>query len=157
MALRNVRIDGDPILRKTSKEIKEVTEKIRLLAEDMFETMDHEKGVGLAAPQIGILKRIVVIDSGEENERFALINPVIQESEGSQIATEGCLSIPNFTGYVDRPEKLRVSYLNLQGDEKEIKAEGFLARIICHELDHLDGVLFKDKVELVPEEDDIND
>jgi len=144
MALRNVRKEGDIILRKKSKKVEEITDRIITLIEDMKETMHEADGVGLAAPQIGILKRIVVIDVGEGS--ITLINPEIINAEGSQIDYEGCLSIPGEQGKVDRPLNVTVRALNEKGEEFEMQGEGLLARAFCHEIDHLDGVLYIDKV-----------
>ena len=147
MALREVRIDGDEVLRKKSREVDEVTDRIKSLLDDMLETMYYEDGVGLAAPQIGILRRIIVIDDRNDSGPIKMINPVILESSGSEKDIEGCLSVPDRSGIVERPEKLKVKYLNENGEMKELEAEGFLARIICHEVDHLDGILYIDKME----------
>lgn len=143
MALRQVRTDGDPILRKKSKEIKEINEKILTLIEDMVETMNHEGGIGIAAPQVGTLRRVIIAEIN--GEQIPMINPVIIKSEGSLIDIEGCLSVPNFRGSVDRPESIELKYTNVDGEEVSMSLNGYDARIICHEIDHLDGVLFKDK------------
>lgn len=143
MALRNLRIVEDEVLRKRAKEVKEINDKIKVLVQDMFETMYEENGVGLAAPQVGILKRIFVIDVGEGPIVF--INPeIIETSKETQTDIEGCLSIPGRRGYVVRPQKVKVKTLNLDGEEKIIEAEGLFARAICHENDHLNGQLFTD-------------
>ncbi|MDO4766321.1 MAG: peptide deformylase [Eubacteriales bacterium] len=143
MALRNLRIVEDEVLRKRAKEVKEINDKIKVLVQDMFETMYEENGVGLAAPQVGILKRIFVIDVGEGP--IAFINPeIIETSKETQTDIEGCLSIPGRRGYVVRPQKVKVKTLNLDGEEKIIEAEGLFARAICHENDHLNGQLFTD-------------
>ncbi len=148
MALRNIRVIGDEILYKRSKEVKEVTEKTRQLVEDMFETMYEAEGVGLAAPQVGILKRIVVIDvSEEQNSPIVLINPVITHMEGEQRGSEGCLSVPGKAGIVIRPNLVRARALDLDMNEIEIEGEEFLARAIIHEVEHLDGKLYVDKVD----------
>lgn len=143
MAIRQIRFDGDDILRKKCKEIKEVTERTRTLIDDMFDTMYEANGVGLAAPQVGILKRIVVIDVDYENP-YVLINPVIVEKDGVQTGDEGCLSLPGKVATVTRPNHVICRCLNEDMEEIEIEGEGLLARAICHELDHLDGVLYKD-------------
>ena len=148
MALRNIRKDHDGILRKKSKPVSEINDNIRSLLKDMSETMYANNGVGLAAPQIGILKRIVVIDDGE-NGLLKLIDPEIIGSEGEQISTEGCLSVPEYNGDVKRPAKVHLKAMDENGSEIQLTGEGFLAVIICHELDHLDGVLFTDKAEEV--------
>ena len=148
MALRNIRVIGDEILYKRSKEVKGVTEKTRQLVEDMFETMYEAEGVGLAAPQVGILKRIVVIDvSEEQNSPIVLINPVITHMEGEQRGSEGCLSVPGKAGIVIRPNLVRARALDLDMNEIEIEGEEFLARAIIHEVEHLDGKLYVDKVD----------
>lgn len=144
MALRNIRVEGDEILRKKSRKVEEINERILTLIEDMKETMYAADGVGLAAPQIGILKRIVVIDVG--NGPITLINPEIIKEEGNQVDYEGCLSIPGEQGKVERPYKVTIKALNEKGEEIELEGEELLARAICHEVDHLDGVLFIDKV-----------
>ncbi|MBU3195578.1 peptide deformylase [Clostridium algidicarnis] len=144
MALRNIRIYGDPILRKKSKPVEVVNDRIKILIKDMFQTMYYEDGVGLAAPQVGILKRVVVVDIGEGP--IALINPEIISKEGSYIDTEGCLSLPEEQGDVERPQHIKVKALNEEGKEINFDAEDLFARAICHEVDHLDGILFTDKV-----------
>jgi len=146
MGLRNIRYDQekDTILRKKSKIVKMVDEKILELLEDMAETMYKEDGVGLAAPQIGILKRLVVIDVGEG--LIKLINPVIIEASGEQQGIEGCLSVPGVSGEVIRPQKVRIGAQNEKGEYIELEGEDLLARAFCHELDHLEGILFIDKM-----------
>jgi len=146
MGLRNIRYDQekDTILRKKSKIVKMVDEKILELLEDMAETMYQEDGVGLAAPQIGILKRLVVIDVGEG--LIKLINPVIIEASGEQQGIEGCLSVPGVSGEVIRPQKVRIGAQNEKGEYIELEGENLLARAFCHELDHLEGILFIDKM-----------
>lgn len=143
MALRQIRYDGDEILRKTCKEVKEMNERTKILIQDMFETMYEANGVGLAAPQVGILKRIVVIDTDYETP-YVLINPVILESDGEQTGDEGCLSLPGKVAEVTRPNHVICRCLNEEMEEIEIEGEGLLARAICHELDHLEGILYKD-------------
>ncbi|MBQ8164996.1 MAG: peptide deformylase [Clostridia bacterium] len=144
MALRNIKTDGNPALRTVCKNVPEVTDSLRRLIDDMFDTMYESDGVGLAAPQIGIVKRIVVIDDGDGG-KFAMVNPVITEMSGEQISQEGCLSLPGFAGKVKRPQKVTVTALDRDGKEFTVHAEGFLAIIMCHEIDHLDGILYKDK------------
>lgn len=144
MALRNIRVEGDEILRKRSREISEINDRVLTLIEDMKDTMYHAEGVGLAAPQIGILKRVVVIDVG--NGPIVLINPEMVKVQGGQIDLEGCLSIPGVQGKVERPQKVTVKALNEKGEMFEIEGEGLLARAFCHEIDHLNGTLFIDKV-----------
>ena len=145
MAIRNLRIEGDPILRKTSKEVKEITPKIVELVDDMLETMYEANGVGLAAPQVGVLKRIVVIDVGEGP--IVLINPEITRTEGSQTGDEGCLSVPGMAGQVTRPNYVKVRALDVSMEEQIYEGEGLLARAFCHEIDHLDGKMYTDLVE----------
>ena len=144
MAIRNIRYDGDEILRKVCKPVKEMNESTLTLIDDMFDTMYEANGVGLAAPQVGVLKRIVVIDIGND-EPLCLINPVIVETEGEQTGDEGCLSLPGKIGTVTRPMKVVCTAFNENMEEITITGEGLLARAICHETDHLDGILYKDK------------
>lgn len=148
MALRQIREEHDPVLRKISKEVREVTPRIRDLIGDMKDTMYHANGVGLAAPQVGILKRVIVVDINmEEKDPHVFINPVITKTEGTCNGTEGCLSVPGLFGYVDRPERITVEYMDENGEAKTLEAEDFFARAICHEVDHLNGILFIDKPE----------
>lgn len=142
MAIRKIRIDGDPILRKQSRALESITDRERELFDDMIETMHDADGIGLAAPQVGILKRMIVIDIGEGPIKAA--NPVLRDYEGEEILYEGCLSIPKFSGAVKRPHALTVDYIDENGEEKTMHATWLLARVFCHETDHLDGVLFKD-------------
>lgn len=144
MALRNIRKYGDELLRKKSKRVEIINERILTLLKDMEETMYDEDGVGLAAPQVGILKRVVVIDVGEGI--LKLINPEIIYTEGSFTDEEGCLSLPGEQGKVERPYKVKVKALNEKGEEIIVEGEELLARALCHEIDHLDGILFIDKV-----------
>lgn len=146
MAIRQIRTIGDEILRKECKSVKEMTPRLKELIEDMFETMYETGGVGLAAPQVGILKQIVVIDV-EDGNQYVLINPEITETEGEQTGPEGCLSVPGKSGTVTRPEKVTVKAYNEDMEPIELTGEGFLARAICHECDHLHGCLYVDKVE----------
>jgi len=146
MAIRQMRYDGDPVLRKVSRPIETITDRIQVLAKDLIETMRVEQGVGLAAPQIGVLRRIFVIEI-EEVGLYVMINPEILESSGEQLDYEGCLSVPGKSGKVNRPNYVKVRYTDLDGNEQTIEAEGFFARAICHENDHLDGILYTDKVE----------
>ncbi len=145
MAIRNLRYEGDPILRKTSKEVKEVTPKIRELIDDMLETMYEANGVGLAAPQVGVLKRIVVIDVGEGP--LVMVNPQVVKTSGSQTGDEGCLSVPGKAGTVTRPNDVTVRFMGEDGEWYELEGQELLARAICHECDHLDGKLYIDIVE----------
>lgn len=144
MALRTIRKNGDELLRKKSKKVDGINERILTLLDDMVETMHDADGVGLAAPQVGILKRVVVIDIGEGV--LKLINPEIISTEGNYIDVEGCLSIPGEQGQVERPYKVKVKALNEKGEEIIVEGEELLARALCHEIDHLEGVLFIDKV-----------
>lgn len=146
MALREIRVDSDPILRKKSREVDVINDRIKVLVEDMIETMYEADGVGLAAPQVGILKRVIVIDIYDETGVKVIINPEILEQRGHYIDTEGCLSIPGQSGYVERPEYTKVKGLNLEGESIIVEGEGLLSRALCHEIDHLNGVLFTDKV-----------
>ena len=146
MAIRNIREMGDPILEKTCKEVKEMTPRIRELIEDMLDTMYEANGVGLAAPQVGILKRIVVIDVTGEDP-YILINPVILETSGEQCGPEGCLSVPGKSGIVTRPNYVKAKALDVNMHPYEIEGEELLARALCHEIDHLDGHLYVEKVE----------
>lgn len=147
MAIRNLRYEDDEILRKRSREIDVIDDKIRQLAEDMMETMHKWDGLGLAGPQVGVLKRIIVIDLYEEGTQFTLINPVILKEKGVQDVEEGCLSFPNKFGKVERPKEVVVEALDIEGKKVKIKAKDLLAQALCHEIDHLNGVLFTDKVE----------
>lgn len=154
MAIRQIRYSNDSILRKISREVTEVNERIDILLKDMEETMYKYEGVGLAAPQVGVLRRVVVIDIGEGIVK--LINPEIIEQEGEEIDIEGCLSVQNRAGTVKRPTRVKVKYLNEDGEEKIIEGKGLMAKALCHEIDHLNGVLFIDKIikEIVPEQDE---
>ena len=145
MALRNIRVEGDEVLNKVCREIKENSEKIQILIDDMIDTMYEANGVGLAAPQVGILKRLVVIDVGEGP--IVLINPEIIETDGSQTGQEGCLSVPGKAGIVTRPYYVKVRALDRDFNEFEMEGEELLARAFCHEIDHLDGHLYVEKVE----------
>lgn len=145
MAIRNIRTLGDAILKKEAKEIKEMTPKIEQLIDDMFETMYEANGVGLAAPQVGIRKKLVVIDCGEEP--YVLINPVILETSGEQTGNEGCLSVPGKCGVVTRPNYVKVKAYDRDMKEYIIEGTELLARCLCHEIDHLSGIMYVDKVE----------
>lgn len=144
MALRTIRIDGDPILRKKSRNVEKVDDRIRILLEDMVETMNHADGVGLAAPQVGVLRRAIVVDIGDGP--IKMLNPEIVEEDGLEVDVEGCLSVPGKSGTVERPINLKVKYLDEDGKEKILEGSKLLARAICHEIDHLDGILYTDKV-----------
>ncbi|EQB22704.1 Peptide deformylase [Dehalobacter sp. UNSWDHB] len=145
MALRNVMdYRTDDILRKKSKKVEKIDDKIVALLDDMVETMYHAKGIGLAAPQIGVLKRMIVIDIGEGI--IKLINPEIVEMSGEQQEIEGCLSVPGVYGEVKRPQKVLIRALDQKGDEVDLDGTGLLACVFCHEIDHLEGILFIDKM-----------
>ena len=145
MATRTIRIQGDPVLEKKCREITEITPKIEELIEDMLETMYEANGVGLAAPQVGILKRLVVIDVGDGP--IVMINPVILETSGEQTGSEGCLSLPGKAGTVTRPNYVKVEALNMYMQPFVLEGTELLARAICHELEHLEGHLYVEKVE----------
>ena len=142
MALRPIRLLGDDVLRKKAKKVEKINTFIKNLLDDMADTMYKNKGVGLAGNQVGILKRVIVVDDGDG--LLQLINPVILEKEGTQIDEEGCLSLPDIYGDVERADKIKVKAQNKQGKYIEFEAEGYLARIIQHEVDHLEGKLFSD-------------
>ena len=146
MAIRQIREYGDEILRKKSREVDVVDDKIRELLDDMLETMHKYNGVGLAAPQVGILKRVVVIDLYDDNGPLKLVNPKIVKQKGKQEVEEGCLSFPNQYAKMIRPEEIVAEALNEKGEKIKIKAKGLLAQAICHEIGHLDGVLFIDNM-----------
>ncbi|MFO7151647.1 MAG: peptide deformylase [Bacillota bacterium] len=152
MAIRKIRKLGDEVLRKKAKKVTVFDERLKQLIEDMAETMKWANGVGLAAPQIGILKRVVVIDVGEG--LIELINPEIIAEEGEVVGIEGCLSIPGVTGEVARPKKVKVRAQNSKGEFIEIEGEDLLARALCHEIDHLDGILFIDRALRIIEDDE---
>ncbi len=143
MAYREIRKDGDDVLRKKSRPVDVIDNKILTLLDDMADTMYKADGVGLAAPQVGILKRVVVVDVGDG--LFEMINPVILEQSGQQDGIEGCLSIPGTSGDVVRPMHVKVKYMDRHGETVIIEAEELFARAVCHELDHLDGILYKDR------------
>lgn len=146
MAIRNIREEGDEILKKPSKEVEVIDEKVKQLIEDMVETMHQYNGLGLAAVQVGILKRIIVIDLYDDNPILKLINPVIVEEKGEQEVEEGCLSFPNKFAKVIRPKEVVVKALNEQGEEVTIKGKDLLAQALCHEIDHLNGHTFVEKM-----------
>ena len=146
MAIRTIREMGDPVLNKVSKEVTEMTPRIQDLIDDMIETMYEACGVGLAAPQVGILKRIVVIDTTGE-DLLVLINPRIVETSGEQTGYEGCLSVPGKSGTVTRPNYVKAVALNEDMEEIEVEGTELLARALCHEIEHLDGHLYVEKVE----------
>lgn len=150
MAYREIRKLGDDILRKKAREVTIFDNRLKMLIEDMAETMKKANGIGLAAPQVGILKRVIIVDIGEGLNVF--INPEIIEMDGEIIDVEGCLSIPGVYGEVVRPQRLKVKAKDEKGFDFELEAEGLFARAICHEIDHLNGVLFIDKANNIIEE-----
>lgn len=155
MAIRKIVKLGDDVLRKPCRKQEKFDLRLHLLLKDMADTMYKAEGVGLAGPQVGVLRRVVVIDVSEDrDELLELVNPEIVATEGKQTGREGCLSLPGRQGIVTRPDKVTVRYQDRKGVEWEMEAEGFLARAVCHELDHLDGVLYIDKMdrELTEEE-----
>ena len=151
MALRNITVRGDEILSKKCKPVKSITPRLRQLAEDMVETMHAADGVGIAAPQVGVIKRFFVamphVDSDDpelQEKIYYMVNPEITYREGTQESSEGCLSVPGYMGLVDRPEKIRIRATDLDGEEHEYEFEGFAATVFCHEYDHLEGILYPD-------------
>jgi peptide deformylase len=157
LALRTVRTKEDPILRKVSKPVKEINDRIIELLDDMLETMEKLEGVGLAAPQVGALRRVVIIRLTPESELYELINPVVIESRGEQVCVEGCLSVPGERGYVARPEYAKVEALDRNGEKFVLEGTERLAVAICHEIDHLNGVLYTDKLTDPPEDAETED
>ena len=147
MAIRNLRYGNDEILRKRARDVEVIDDKIKQLAQDMLDTMHKYDGVGLAAPQVGILKRVIVIDLYEEGTQFVLINPVLIKTKGEQVCDEGCLSFPNQYGKVKRPKEIEVVALDIEGKQIRLKGKDLLAQAIAHEIDHLEGKLFVDIVE----------
>ena len=148
MSIRIIRTEGDIILRKVSKEVSELTDNLKLLISDMKETMNDSNGVGIAAVQVGVLRRIIIVEDVDNNEQKVFINPVILEkSDEHEIDTEGCLSVPGMKGKVDRALRIKVKAKNENMEDVEFEAEGLYAREIQHEVDHLDGILYIDKVE----------
>jgi peptide deformylase len=146
MAIRTIRTEGDPVLEKECKPVKKMSLRLKLLVQDMFDTMYDAYGVGLAAPQVGVLRRIAVIDVDGEHP-YVFVNPEILERRGEQTGDEGCLSIPGMTGTVTRPEYVKVKAYDINMDPFELEAEGLLARACCHEFEHLDGVLYTSHVQ----------
>jgi len=155
MALRTIRIKGDPVLEKECKPVREMNERMLDLLDDLFDTMYEGNGCGLAAPQVGILRQMCVVDVGDENQ-YVFINPVITEMNGEQTDSEGCLSLPGYYGTVTRAKHIKVKAFDENMQEFEMEADDFLARAIQHEIDHLHGHLYTEKVEgdLVKSEDD---
>lgn len=146
MAIRKLRYEGDEILSKKSREVEKIDEKLQILIDDMIETMHKYNGVGLAAVQVGILKRVIVIDIDDGKGPIVLINPVILETKGTREVEEGCLSFPNKFAKVVRPEEVVAEYTNREGKRVKVKAKELLAQAICHEVDHLEGEVFVDKM-----------
>ena len=146
MAIREIRLSGDEILRKTSREVEEITDKIRELLDDMVETMHKYNGVGLAAPQVGILKRVIVIDLYDGEEPLQLVNPKIIKAKGKQEVEEGCLSFPNEYAKMVRPKEVTVEALDRDGKKVIITGKDLLAQALAHEIDHLNGILFVDNM-----------
>lgn len=144
MALRKVVVRGDEILSKRCREVSEITDRIRETLDDMVDTMREERGVGLAAPQVGVMRRMFVAEP-EPGRVYYMINPEIYFEEGSEEEYEGCLSVPGLIGIVERPQKIKIRALDRDGVEQDYEFEGFDARVMCHESDHLDGVLYTDK------------
>ncbi|MDY2960322.1 MAG: peptide deformylase [Hornefia sp.] len=146
MAVRNIVKKGDDILRKKCREVTEVTDRIRITMEDMADTMHAELGVGLAAPQVGVMRRMFVAEPKPESGNiYYMINPEIYHREGSVPGEEGCLSVPGLVGTVERPEKIKMKAQDLEGNWQDYEFEGFEARVMCHEYDHLEGILYTDK------------
>lgn len=145
MAIRQLRIEGDPILNKKCREVKEMTPRLQELAQDLIDTMYEENGVGLAAPQVGVLRRIAVIDVGEGP--WVFVNPRIIETEGEQVGDEGCLSVPGMAGCVRRPMRVVAEAFDIDMEPFTVEGEGLFARAMCHEFDHLDGHLYTEFVE----------
>lgn len=154
MAKLNIVKDGDPVLRKVCRPVETVTPRIRTLLDDMIETMRAANGCGLAAPQVGVLRRVVVVEC-EEGKVIELINPRIIARAGKQEEAEGCLSVPGRWGITDRPRHVTVRAMDRYGNEFEVSGSDLLARAFCHELDHLDGVLFTDKAIRMLEPDEV--
>lgn len=146
MAIRNLRYDGDEILKKKSREVEVIDDKLQELIDDMIETMHKYNGVGLAAVQVGILKRVIVIDLYDDKGPIVLINPVIIKTKGEQEVDEGCLSFPNQFAKVKRPAEVVAEYTDRDGKRMRVKAKELLAQAICHEVDHLNGEVFMDKI-----------
>lgn len=161
MALRTIRTNEDPILKKTSREVTQIDDKIKELLDDMLETMNQADGVGIAAVQVGILKRIVICaienDESGEFEAIEMINPeILEASEDTQICMEGCLSLPGYQGEVERPKKVKVKWTDRDGEDHTEEFENLGAVVCCHEIDHLDGIMYSDKtsnLERIPDEE----
>ena len=158
MAIRNVVVEGDEILRKKCREVSEITDRIKMTLEDMLETMHSANGVGIAAPQVGIMRRMFVAEP-EPGRVYFMINPVILEQSGSQSGDEGCLSVPGMVGTVERPDYIKIEAMDIDGNKNIYEFHDFDARVMCHENDHLDGILYVDKAVNIREaaEDDYED
>ena len=158
MALRNLVYEGDKTLRKVCRPVEKFDKRLGILLDDMAETMLNANGLGLAGPQVGVVRRVVVVDISEGNgEVLAMVNPEIIMAEGSQTGSEGCLSIPGEYGIVTRPMKVKARYQDKNGEVREFEAEGLTARAICHECDHLEGKLFKDIAERMLSEEELDE
>lgn len=157
MALRKVLYVGSDMLRKVSRPVDVLNRRNLTLLDDLADTMYEQQGAGLAAPQVGVLRRAIVIDIGDDNGLIQMINPQIIAQEGEQECVEGCLSIPGRRGYVIRPQKVTVRGVSRSGKEVDVEAEDYLAIVFCHEIDHLDGVLFIDKMTREAEEEEQED
>ncbi len=144
MARRNIVKMGDPLLRKISKKVEVYDARLHQLLDDMIETLHYAEGLGLAAPQVGVLKRVCIVEY--DDVLYELVNPVLVHSEGKCVDNEGCLSVVGFRGLVERPEKIDITYFDRYGAEHALHAEGYFARVFLHEMDHLDGILFADKM-----------
>ena len=144
MALRNIVKMGDPLLKKVCRPVEKFDEKLHQLLDDMWQTLHHAEGLGLAAPQVGILKRVAIVEW--EDQKFELINPKLVKSSGRCVDNEGCLSVEGFRGLVARPETIDIEYLDRHGNKQTLHAEGYFGRVFLHEMDHLDGILFADKM-----------
>lgn len=147
MAIRKIFKEGDAVLRKQTRPVKQFNAHLEELVDDMLETMVADHGVGLAAPQVGVLRRLFVMNVDDERGDLVLVNPEIVEASGEQNSIEGCLSLPGLFGYVTRPQKITIRYQDVTGKEQEMEFTDFAATCACHELDHLEGVLFRDRVE----------
>lgn len=144
MARRNIVKMGDPLLRKKSKAVDTFDAKLHQLIDDMIDTLHYAEGLGLAAPQVGVLKRVCIVEY--DDKRYELVNPVLIKSSGKCVDNEGCLSVVGFRGMVERPEKIDIEYFDRNGIKHSLHAEGYFARVFLHEMDHLDGILFSDKM-----------
>ena len=153
MALRNIIEEGDPVLRKVCREVGEVSDRYKEMLDDMVDTMREANGVGLAAPQVGIMRRMFVAEP-EPDELYYFVDPEIVELEGEQESNEGCLSVPGKIGTVIRPEKIRITGKNKEGEMQDLTFEGFAATVMCHEFDHLEGILYIDKADNIRSADE---